>query len=85
MLLAAVTRAKKKDYYILVAFCDIAKAYDSVYRELMYLQLDSIGFGGMIKSLIQFLYLNDCVQIRVKGGLSAPLWSAKDVISNFQH
>ena len=28
------------------AFCDIAKAYDSVFRELLYTKLRSIGFGG---------------------------------------
>ena len=45
----------------------------------MNLKLDSIGFGGRVKSLIQSMYYNDCVQIRVKGGLSAPLWFTKGV------
>ena len=79
MLLAAVRRAKKKGYCISVAFCDIAKAYDSVNRELLYLKLDSIGFGGRVKSLIQSMYYNDCVQIKVNGGLSPPLWFTKGV------
>ena len=40
MVLAAIRRAKKKSYCISVAFCDIAKAYDSVNRE--YLKLDNL-------------------------------------------
>lgn len=36
VLLAAVRRAKKKNQTVSLAFCDIAKAYDSVDRELLY-------------------------------------------------
>ena len=36
MLLAAIRKAKSKVHIILIAFCDIAKAYDSVNRELLY-------------------------------------------------
>ena len=79
MLLAAIRRTKKKGYCISVAFCDIAKAYDSVNREIMYLKLDSIGFGGKVNSLIKSMYYNDCVQVKVKGGLSTPLWFTKGV------
>ena len=79
MLLAAIRRAKKKGYRISIAFCDIAKAYDSVNLELLYIKLDSIGFGGKVKSLIQSMYYNYCVQVRVKGGLSTPLWFTKGV------
>ena len=45
----------------------------------MYLKLESIGFGGRVKSLIQSMYYNDCIQIKVKGGLSPPLWFTKGV------
>ena len=79
MLLAAVCRAKRNGHVISVAFCDIAKAYDSVDRELLYRKLDSIGFGGRIKSIVQSMYFNDCVRVRIKGGLSAPLWFTKGV------
>ena len=53
MLLAAVRKAKRKGLTVTIAFCDIAKAYDSVNRELLYTKLDTIGFGGRVKSLIQ--------------------------------
>ena len=53
MLLAAIRKAKSKGHTISIAFCDIAKAYDSVNRELLYTKLDSLGFGGRVKSLIQ--------------------------------
>ena len=79
ILLAAIRRAKKKNHTISLAFCDIAKAYDSVNRELMYLKLDSIGFGGRVKGLIQSMYFNDSVRVRLGGGLSSPLWFTRGV------
>ena len=79
MLLAAVRKAKRKGHSVSIAFCDIAKAYDSVNRELMYTKLDSIGFGGKVKSLIQSMYYNDSVRVRIKGGLTEPLWFTKGV------
>ena len=79
VLLAAIRRAKKKNHTISLAFCDIAKAYDSVDRELLYTKLDSVGFGGRVKSIIQSMYYNDCVRVRIGGGLSAPLWFTRGV------
>ena len=79
ILLAAFRRAKRKGQIIFIACCDIAKAYDSVNRELLYRKLDSLGFGGKVKALIQSLYYNDCVQVRIRGGLTAPLWFTKGV------
>ena len=32
-----------------------------------------------MKSLIQSMYYNDCVQVRLGNGLSAPLWFTKGV------
>ena len=79
MLLAAVRKSKKKGHSVSIAFCDIAKAYDSVNRELLSAKLDTIGFGGKVKSLIQSMYNNDSIRVRIKGGLSAPLWFTKGV------
>ena len=79
MLLSAIRKAKKKGHTVSIAFCDIAKAYDSVNRELLYTKLDTIGFGGKVKSLIQSMYYNDSVRVRIKGGLTAPLWFTKGV------
>ena len=79
MLLAAVRKAKRMGHSVTIAFCDIAKAYDSVNRELLYTKLDTIGFGGRVKSLIQSMYYNDSVRVRIKGGLTAPLWFTKGV------
>jgi len=50
-----------------------------VNRELLYTKLDTIGFGGKVKSLIQSMYYNDSVRVRIKGGLTAPLWVTKGV------
>ena len=79
MLLAAIRKAKSKGHTISIAFCDIAKAYDSVNRELLYAKLDSLGFGGKVKALIQSMYYNDCVRVRIAGCLSAPLWFTRGV------
>ena len=62
-----------------LAFCDIAKAYDSVDRELLYCKLDAVGFGGRVKSLIQSMYYNDCVHVRLGNGLSTLLWFTRGV------
>ena len=59
ILLAAIRKAKKHNHTISIAFCDNAKAYDSVNQELLYTKLDSIGFGGRVKALIQAMYYND--------------------------
>ena len=77
MLLSAVRKAKKNGHTVSIAFCDIAKAYDSVNRELLYTKLDTIGFSGKVKSLIQSMYYNDSVRVRITGGLTAPLWFTK--------
>ena len=79
MILAAIRTAKKRHRSISIAFCDIAKAYDSVCRELLYTKLRSLGFGGRVVSLIKSMYNNDCVRISVLGGLSEPLYFTKGV------
>ena len=79
IILAAVRKAKAKNHAVSLAFCDIAKAYDSVDRELLYCKLDAVGFGGRVKSLIQSMYYNDCVRVRLGNGLSSPLWFTKGV------
>ena len=67
MLLSAVRKANKKGHTVSIAFCDIAKAYDSVNWELLYTEINTIGFGGNVKSLIQsilyiymYIYLFHC-------------------------
>ena len=79
MILAALRNAKRNHQSISLAFCDIAKAYDSVCRELLYTKLRSIGFGGRVVSLIRSMYFNDCVQINLAHGLSEPLFFTQGV------
>ena len=59
MLLFVLRSAKRKKHCISLAFCDIAKAYDTVCRELLYTKLRHIGFGGRVVALIQSKYFND--------------------------
>ena len=37
----------------------------------------SLGFGGRVKALIQSMYYNDCVRVRIAGSLPPPLWFTK--------
>ena len=78
MLLATI-HATRNRHAVSIAFCDIAKAYDFVNSLLLYTKLDSIGFGGRVKSLIQSMYNNNCVRVCRAGGLSSPLWFSKVV------
>ena len=79
MLLATIRKAKRKNHSLSVAFCDITKAYDSVNTELLYAKLDFVGFGGRVKQLVQSMYFNDSVQVRIGEGLSILLWFTKGV------
>ena len=56
MLFSSIRKAKKTGHIVLITFCDITKAYDWVNRELLYTKLDTIGFSGKVKSLIQYMY-----------------------------
>ena len=73
MILAAIRTAKRKHRSISIAFCDIAKAYDSVCRELLYSKLRSLGIGRRVVSLIRSMYYNDCVRINILDGVYEPL------------
>ena len=79
MILAALRVAKRKKQCISLAFCDIAKAYDSVCRELLYTKLRHIGFGGRVVSLIRSMYYNDCVRVNLSRGLSDPVYFTQGV------
>ena len=63
LLLAAQRKARKKKYEISIAFGDLQKAYDSVDREILYKKLTSVGFGGLVLSLIQSMYYNDNIRV----------------------
>ena len=78
ILLAAIRCSKKRNHTVSLAFCDIM-TYDSVNRELLYLKLDSLRFGGKVKQIKQSMYFNDNVRARLCGGLSNPLWFTRVV------
>ena len=79
MILAALRAAKRKHKAISLAFCDIAKAYDTVCRELLYTKLRNIGFGGKVVALIRSMYYNDCVRVNLAQGLSDPVYFTQGV------
>ena len=57
--LSAIKTARRKHKMISIAFCDIAKAYDSVCQELLYTKLDYLCFGGRVVSIIRSMYYNE--------------------------
>ena len=69
-ILSAQRSAKRKKHCISLAFSDIAKSHDKVYRQLLYTKLHPIGFGGQVVALIRSIYFNDCVWINLCKGLS---------------
>ena len=73
IILAAFRSAKRKKQCMSLAFCDIARAYDSVCRELLYIKLRNIGFGGRVVAFIRSMYFNDCVRVNLNEGLSDPV------------
>ena len=79
LLLAAIRKAKRNHRSLSIAFCDLAKAYDSVCWELLYTKLVNIGFGGKMVRLIRSMYYNDNIQFNLMGGLSPPIWFTKGV------
>ena len=79
LILAALRLAKRKKQWNSLAFCDIAKVYDSVCRELLYTKLRSIGFGGRVVAIIRAMHFNDCVKVSLKGGLSDPVYFTQGV------
>ena len=79
IILSAIKTARRKHKTISIAFCDIAKAYDSVCRELLYTKLRNIGFGGRVVSLIRSMYYNDSVRISLDSGVSEPLYFTQGV------
>jgi len=66
IILSAIKTARRKHKTISIAFCDIAKAYDSVCRELLYTKLRYLGFGGRVVSIIRSMYYNDSVRISLE-------------------
>ena len=81
MILVVLQSAKRKHQSIWLAFCEFAKAHDSVTWELLYTKLQSIGFEGRVVSLIQSIYFNKCEQIN----LSEPLYSTQEVKQEGSH
>jgi len=79
IIINAIKEAKRKHKTISIAFCDLAKAYDSVCRELLYTKLRSVGFGGRVVSLIRSMYYNDSIRVSLTQGLSAPLYFTQGV------
>ena len=58
---------------------NILQAYDSVWREALYLKLANLGFGGRTLSLIKSMYFNDSLRFLINGRYSDQLWLTQGV------
>ena len=72
LLLDAIRKACCKHQAISIAFCNLAKAYDSVCWELLYTKLINFGFSRRVASLIRSMYYNDSIRVNLMNGLSSP-------------
>ena len=57
-----------------VAFIDIAKAYDTVDRDVLWRKLEGFGFGGDFLSSLKSIYSGDSVQAVVNGVSTRPVY-----------
>ena len=55
------------------------QAYDSVWREALYVKLSSIGFGGKTLSLIQSMYHNDQIKFLINGHYTESIFLTQGV------
>ena len=55
------------------------QAYDSVWREGLWVKLGRYGLGGKITTLLQSIYFNDSVRFRVRKDLCRPIYLTRGV------
>ena len=64
--------AKRKKTHL--AFLDLAKAYDSVDRSVLWEKLRKLGFGGKFLKSIQSMYEGDYVTCQSNGSTTSPVY-----------
>ena len=64
--------AKKKKTHL--AFLDLAKAYDSVDRDVLWEKLRKLGFGGKFLKSLQSMYKGDYVTCKMNGITTNPVY-----------
>lgn len=67
-------KAKAKKQKVNFAFFDVAKAYDTVDRDILWRRMSSLGFGGEFLDSIKSIYSGDSVQCTVNGLTTRPVF-----------
>ena len=67
-------KAKAKRMKLFLCYLDIAKAYDSVNRRILWSRLASMGFGDSFMGCLQALYAGDSVDTVVNGISTRPVF-----------
>ena len=60
-----------------VTFFDLAKAFDSIPRELIWETMEAYGFGTTIVQLVKELYENDEMYVKLGGRISSDYFSSR--------
>ena len=55
------------------------QAYDSVWRETVFLKLRTLGFGGKTLGILRSMYRNDSLKFLINGRYSDHLWLSQGV------
>jgi hypothetical protein len=70
LLLIAQSNVARKKEGCLTAFIDFSKAYDRVHRDKLWLCLENQGVNGKFLEVLQSLYMENCMQVKVYDQLS---------------
>ena len=72
LLLVAQSSVARKKEGCLTAFIDFSQAYDRVHRGKLWRCLESVGVSGKFLEVLQSLYMENCMQVKVDDQLSDP-------------
>ena len=72
LLLVAQSSVARKKEGCLTAFIDFSKAYDRVHRGKLWRCLESVGMSGKFLEVLQSLYMENCMQVKVDDQLRDP-------------
>ena len=59
---------RKRRRKVFMAFLDVRKAYDRVWREALWGKMEGLGFGGRFLDVLKALYLDVKCKFEYRGG-----------------
>ena len=74
-----LSKAKEMGQQVHKSFIEIAKAYDTVNRPLLWNKMRKMGFSDSFIDNIKALYSNDCVTSNINGRTTRPIYLSRGV------